>query len=544
VLTTPFGVYFDVEIPPVPLEPLPNNVIWRPMVSNWMTTPYNEGEADPRAFSLVHPGADWFFPEDVGIITRSNFSSLDFGFVDPNDGPPRALEFYFAPYGYDFEDATMFGTGAPLAPGTATTYINVVRGIKGGFTDTINADQGVHVIWELTPGQVQVLEPGAYNLFVRVVHGAGEYYDLVQAFPFVVTNERPTIDLDYETFYFEEGDEYVTITGSVSSLGHDLALEHNLLFRPVDGTIDAVLDYTHTQLLLGGVVAGPVNPDGTFSFNVPAEDAELDLRVIEGVGQVILPFLGVFWMAEPASTHISYFYDFTVAEEIPCDYCEYCGECQICSECPDFSLRRSIDANRIIIGFNSPINVYPYNRIPFEHLQFEIRLPDGTVLDLDDYVTFNPVDPIISGRVFQIHIPRAALEEVVGTGWQYVRIWVSRGCADAEILVRNPNPFVTPPITPPCIDCDEYPCVCPAPPLCEDCIICPACGDCRICEDCAFTLLGDTNGDGVVDADDLALLSSFVRGINVEINLCNADVNGDGVVNMADVMALMALIRG
>ena len=316
VLTTPFGAYFDIEPLPVPLEPNPNSVIWRPMVSNFMTTPFNYADPDPRAFSVSIPGADWFFPEDVGVITRSNFSSLDFGFIDPNNGPARPLRFYFAPYGYDIDDAIHFGNAAPLAPGSFTTYINVVRSIKGGMTDTINAAQGIHVIWEWNEGDARVLDPGVYNLFVRAVHGAGEYYDLVQAFPFVVTDERPSVELDYETFYFEEGDEYVTVTGNVSSLGHDLAMYHDIVFRPVAGTIDAPFNYTRVQLQLitsAGTFVVPVNADGSFSFDLDAEEAVYDMRVIDGVGQVILPFLGMFWFAEPASNMVSYITSFSVA---------------------------------------------------------------------------------------------------------------------------------------------------------------------------------------------------------------------------------------
>ena len=311
VISTPFGAYFDVEPLPVPLEPNPNSVIWRPILSNWITTPYNEDEEDPRAFSLVHPGADWFWPGDIGTITRSNFSALDFGFIDPNNGPARDVRFYYAPYGYSIDDAIHYGI-ASLEPGAFTSYVNVVRSVKGGALDTINAAQGIHVVF----GNATVLDPGAYTLFVRVIHGAGEEYDLVQEFTFVVTDERPSIELDNDTFYFEAYDEYVTVSGSVSSLGHELAMEHNLLFRPVAGTVDAVLDYTRVQLLLGNTII-PVEADGTFSFEVPAVEADLDLVVIDGVGQILLPtiFLGITlgWNSAPAANMVSNVYDFSVA---------------------------------------------------------------------------------------------------------------------------------------------------------------------------------------------------------------------------------------
>jgi len=317
VISTPFGAYFSIPPLPAPLEPNPQSVIWRPILSNWITTAYNYGETDPRAFSIVHPGAGWFLPDDVGVLSRSNFSALDFGFIDPNNGPARDVEFYFAPYGDDFEDATLFGTAAALAPGAFTTYLNVVRSVKGGSTWTVNSAAMLLGVF----GDATVLDPGAYNLFVRVIHGAGEQYDLVQSFTFVVADERPSIELDYDVFYFDAEDDYVTISGTVTSQGHDLALQHGLVFRPATGVYDAVLDYTRTQLALGNTVI-PVEADGAFSFQLPAEEAELDLRVIDGVGVQILPVLigtiqiGWNWNG-PASNMISYFYNFEVAESVP-----------------------------------------------------------------------------------------------------------------------------------------------------------------------------------------------------------------------------------
>ena len=315
VISTPFGAYFSIPPLPVPLEPNPQSVIWRPLLSNWITTPYNEDEADPRGFSIVHPGAAWFLPGDVGIMSRSNFSALDFGFIDPNDGPARDIRFYWAPYGYGIEDATHYGN-ANLAPGTFTTYINVVRAIKGGTT--WNAAGGGTLLGVF--GDATILDAGVYTLFARVIHGAGEQYDLVQSFTFVVADERPSIEFDYDVFYFDAGDDYVTISGTVTSLAHDLALQHDLVFRPATGVYDAALDYTRTQLTLGTTVI-PVEADGAFSFQLPAEEAELELRVIDGVGVQITPImfgtiqLGWDWNA-PASNMASYFHSFIVEESV------------------------------------------------------------------------------------------------------------------------------------------------------------------------------------------------------------------------------------
>ena len=311
-----FGAYFDVEVPPppaAPLQPLATNAIWRPVLSNWMTTPYNYGEADPRAFSVVHPGASWFLPGDIGTITRSNFSPLNFGFVDPNDGPDRSLYFYFAPYGYDIDDAVRFGSAAPLASGAATTYTNVVRSIKGGNLDTINSAQGVHVIW----GNATVLDAGVYTLFVRVVHGAGEEYDLVQPFTFVVVDDRPTIEFDSafdSLFFYEDGDVDVTISGRVNSTGHDLAIEHELYTR-VSGGAFVPFDYSTVELWSGNTRIF-ANADGTFEFTVSAAEATHEMDVVDGLGTVVLPVIPALnlwnWNALSA-THVSLIHSFDVA---------------------------------------------------------------------------------------------------------------------------------------------------------------------------------------------------------------------------------------
>ncbi|MBQ8974906.1 MAG: dockerin type I repeat-containing protein, partial [Oscillospiraceae bacterium] len=55
--------------------------------------------------------------------------------------------------------------------------------------------------------------------------------------------------------------------------------------------------------------------------------------------------------------------------------------------------------------------------------------------------------------------------------------------------------------------------------------------------------LGDVNGDGTVDANDVILLRQYISKNDVGyIDLVAADVNGDGVVNSKDVILLRQYI--
>ncbi len=57
------------------------------------------------------------------------------------------------------------------------------------------------------------------------------------------------------------------------------------------------------------------------------------------------------------------------------------------------------------------------------------------------------------------------------------------------------------------------------------------------------TLLGDVNGDGIVDAADVTMLVSMVLG-NETPNLDRGDMNSDGVLDAADVTQLVTKILG
>jgi len=57
-------------------------------------------------------------------------------------------------------------------------------------------------------------------------------------------------------------------------------------------------------------------------------------------------------------------------------------------------------------------------------------------------------------------------------------------------------------------------------------------------------LAGDVNGDGKVNAIDLAVLKSHLLGNNVAINKDNANLNGDSAINAIDLALLKKKILG
>lgn len=58
--------------------------------------------------------------------------------------------------------------------------------------------------------------------------------------------------------------------------------------------------------------------------------------------------------------------------------------------------------------------------------------------------------------------------------------------------------------------------------------------------------LGDVNGDGVIDSQDLNLLSGYIQGTNTltEQQIKAADINKDGILDTADVNKLNQYILG
>ena len=55
------------------------------------------------------------------------------------------------------------------------------------------------------------------------------------------------------------------------------------------------------------------------------------------------------------------------------------------------------------------------------------------------------------------------------------------------------------------------------------------------------TLLGDTNGDDVLNVLDVIALVNMVLG-NSESDLYSADMNGDGLLSVLDIIALLNII--
>ena len=108
----------------------------------------------------------------------------------------------------------------------------------------------------------------------------------------------------------------------------------------------------------------------------------------------------------------------------------------------------------------------------------------------------------------------------------------------------SPDDCCSPHGTPGCEDTACCESVCASDPLCCDVAwdsICadeanadPACS----CEDCPGLCLGDLNGDGVVDSEDLGLLNLAWCLDGVDCDPC-ADLNDDGFVNEADLTILL-----
>ena len=71
-------------------------------------------------------------------------------------------------------------------------------------------------------------------------------------------------------------------------------------------------------------------------------------------------------------------------------------------------------------------------------------------------------------------------------------------------------------------------------------------GVCTICgkRDPNAVILGDANGDGVVNAVDSTLISRKLSGWTVDIDSAAADVNGDGLVDAKDVTLINRKLSG
>ncbi len=57
-------------------------------------------------------------------------------------------------------------------------------------------------------------------------------------------------------------------------------------------------------------------------------------------------------------------------------------------------------------------------------------------------------------------------------------------------------------------------------------------------------MIGDVNGDSVVNMKDVLNLRKSLAGIDVDVDEVAADVNSDGAVNMKDVLVLRKYLAG
>ena len=69
-------------------------------------------------------------------------------------------------------------------------------------------------------------------------------------------------------------------------------------------------------------------------------------------------------------------------------------------------------------------------------------------------------------------------------------------------------------------------------------------GDSNVTEDVTVYLIGDVNGDGKIDANDMQRIYAHISGENKFSNLAQGDVNGDGKVDANDMQRIFAHISG
>jgi hypothetical protein len=61
----------------------------------------------------------------------------------------------------------------------------------------------------------------------------------------------------------------------------------------------------------------------------------------------------------------------------------------------------------------------------------------------------------------------------------------------------------------------------------------------------SVAIIGDVNGSGNVDKDDVYAIADYIMGLNpVGFNMTQADLNKDGVINVADLVKLVQIVMG
>ena len=261
-LSMPFAAYFFIAPPAEPLQPHPNSLIWRPVISGFVNTPYNAGAEDPRSHPL-NVGAGIWYPGDTGAITQSNYSTMTFGFIDPSPrSEARPARFYIGQYGDSFENKQHFFT-TPYLAANATQHLwsQPIRTILGGEVWGIGVEDA-----RIIEGGI-LLAPGVWTVTVHVEHGAGPAYDLFEEFHFIVTNDRPVLELDNDGVFEGQPGTSINITGRVTCQVQTQAIAMGLR---TTGWPFAPRPLNYGDLLLQvGNSAFSTSPDGSFNLTAP-----------------------------------------------------------------------------------------------------------------------------------------------------------------------------------------------------------------------------------------------------------------------------------
>jgi subtilisin family serine protease len=231
VLRMPFGGFFNVELPPEPLQAHPSSMIWRPVISSFVNTPDNFGAEDIRAHG-VNVAADLWEDPNEAVVTQSNYSTMSFGYnnPDPLDRTARATKFYLGKQGSALGEKELIYTDVPRTAGALVHHLTVVRTVVGGTVWNLDGPTGDVFLIE----DGLILTPGIWEITAVVEHGAGEAYDLVQTFEFSVSDERPTLEIqgaetvDGKLRVIVPNNATVSINGQIRSDAHEWARTQGL----------------------------------------------------------------------------------------------------------------------------------------------------------------------------------------------------------------------------------------------------------------------------------------------------------------------------
>jgi len=295
-LRMPFAAYFDIELPTQPLAPLVGSVIARPILSAFVNTPYNYGAEDIRAHG-IYVGPDFWIPGDTGVVTQSNYSSFTFGFADPAGGGPRSVRLYYGPEGTALEDKIHLFTSAPIAPGTLNHFRNPISTIMGGDLWTVGVTDA-RVVENGT-----ILAPGVWAVTAVVEHEAGAGYTLEQTFHFMVTDERPTIELEGgRTEFIGAGTgSTIPVTGRVVSpaVAEAITREWNIAtgWAANNFVMTPASQQNNVVLMNDSLFAADANGEFTINFNTPTTTASGSLIGLDARSLFIQfsPATGVVW---------------------------------------------------------------------------------------------------------------------------------------------------------------------------------------------------------------------------------------------------------